>query len=120
MWYTEAVRTHNMPQERSASCLIIMMITRFNAECKERPKGKGKFTGKERLGIGAASMMGIPYRIAEEEFDISRTHYHNLGKKADCVLENLCATERTTEQVIALNKAFRDVLRRANLRADAQ
>jgi hypothetical protein len=24
MWYTEAVRTHNMPQKRSASCLIII------------------------------------------------------------------------------------------------
>ena len=110
MWYTEAVRTHTMPQERSASCLIIMMITRFNAECKERPEGKGKFTAKERLGIGSASMMGIPYRIAEEEFDISRTYYYDLGQKADCVLENLCASERTTERVIALNKAFRERL----------
>ena len=81
-----------------------MMITRFNAECKERSEGKGKFTAKERLEIGAASMMGIPYRIAEEAFDISRTHYHNLGKKADCVLENLRASERTTERVIVLNK----------------
>jgi hypothetical protein len=87
-----------------------MMITRFNAECKERPEGKGKFTAKERLGIGSASMMGIPYRIAEEEFDISRTYYYDLGEKADCVLENLCATERTTERVIALNKAFRERL----------
>ena len=110
MWYTEAVRTHNMPQERNASCLIIMMITRFNAECKERSEGKGKFTAKERLGIGSASMMGIPYRIAEEEFDISRTYYYDLGQKADCVLESLCATERTTERVIALNKAFRERL----------
>ena len=99
-----------MPQERSASCLIIMMITRFNAECKERPKGKGKFTAKERLGIGSASMMGIPYRIAGEQFDISRTHYHDLGEKANCVLENLCAAERTTERVIVLNKAFRERL----------
>ena len=87
-----------------------MMITRFNAECKERPEGKGKFTAKERLGIGSASMMGIPYRIAEEEFDISRTYYYDLGQKADCVLESLCATERTTERVIALNKAFRERL----------
>ena len=87
-----------------------MMITRFNAECKERPEGKGKFTAKERLGIGSASMMGIPYRIAEEEFDISRTYYYDLGQKADCVLENLCASERTTERVIALNKAFRERL----------
>ena len=87
-----------------------MMITRFNAECKERPEGKGKFTAKERLGIGSASMMGIPYRIAEEEFDISRTYYYDLGQKADCVLESLCASERTTERVIALNKAFRERL----------
>ena len=87
-----------------------MMITRFNAECKERPEGKGKFTAKERLGIGAASAMGIPYGIAQEEFDISRTYYHDLGKKADCALESLCASEQTTERVIALNKAFRERL----------
>lgn len=99
-----------MPQERSASCLIIMMITRFNAGCKERPEGKGKFTAKERLEIGAASAMGIPYRIAEEQFDISRTHYHDLGKRADCVLESLCASEQATERVIVLNKAFRERL----------
>lgn len=99
-----------MPQERSASCLIIMMITRFNAGCKERAEGKGKFTAKERLEIGAASAMGIPYRIAEEQFDISRTHYHDLGKRADCVLESLCASEQATERVIVLNKAFRERL----------
>ena len=99
-----------MPQERSASCLTVTMITRFNAEYKERPKGKGKFTEKERLGIGSASMMGIPYGIAGERFDISRTYYHELGKKADCVLENLRASGRTTERVIVLNKAFRERL----------
>ncbi|MBP5717559.1 MAG: transposase [Abditibacteriota bacterium] len=55
-------------------------------------------------------MMGIPYRIAEEAFDISRTYYYDLGKKADCVLERLCASEQTTERVIALNKAFRERL----------
>ena len=87
-----------------------MMITRFNAGCKERPEGKGKFTAKERLEIGAASAMGIPYRIAEEQFDISRTHYHDLGKRADCVLESLCASEQATERVIVLNKAFRERL----------
>jgi hypothetical protein len=87
-----------------------MMITRFNAGCKKRPEGKGKFTAKERLGIGAASAMGIPYGIAQEEFDISRTYYHDLGKKADCALESLCASEQTTERVIALNKAFRERL----------
>jgi len=110
MWYTEAVESNSVPQERSASCLIIMMITRFHAECKERPNGKGKFTGKERLGIGSASMMGIPYGIAGERFDISRTYYHDLGKKADCALENLCALEQTAERVIVLNKAFRERL----------
>ena len=98
-----------MPQERSASCLTVTMITRFNAEYKERPKGKGKFT-EERLGIGSASMMGVPYGIAGERFDISRTYYHELGKKADCVLENLRASGRTTERVIVLNKAFRERL----------
>ena len=85
-----------------------MMITRFNAECKERPEGKGKFTAKERLGIGAASAMGIPYGIAEEEFDISRTYYYDLGKKADSALESLKALEETTERVIVINKAFRE------------
>ena len=99
-----------MPKERSASCLITMMITRFNAECKDRPKGKRKFSAKERVAIGSASMMGISYRIAEERFNISRTHYHELGRKADCALENLCASEQTTERVIALNKAFRERL----------
>ena len=108
MWYTEADEVTNVPQERRASCLTVTMITRFNAEYKERPNGKGKFSGKERLGIGSASMMGIPYGIAGERFDISRTYYHELGKKADCVLENLCASERTTERVIVLNKAFRE------------
>ena len=49
MWYTEAVGIRSMPKERSASCLTVMMITRFNAECKECPEGKGKFTAKERL-----------------------------------------------------------------------
>ena len=44
-----------------------MMITRFNAECKKRLEGKGKFTAKEGLGIGAASAIGIPYGIAEKE-----------------------------------------------------
>ena len=68
------------------------MITRFNAEYKEHPNGKGKFTGKECLGIGLASMMRIPYRIAGERFDIIRTYYHEL-EKADCVLETLCASE---------------------------
>ena len=105
MWRTEADKLTNVSQERSASCLTATMITRFNAEYKERPNGKG-FSGKERLGIGPASMMGIPYRIAGEWFDISRTHYYDLGKKADCVLENLRASER----VIALNKAFRERL----------
>ena len=99
-----------MSQERSASCLIIMMITRFNAECKDRPEGKCKFSAKERVAIGSASMMGIPYRIAEEQFNISRTYYHELGRKADCALENLCASEQTTERVIVLNKAFRERL----------
>ena len=99
-----------MPQERSASCLTVTMITRFNAEYKERPKGKGKFTEKERLGIGSASMMGIPYGVAGERFDISRTYYHELGKKADWALENLCASEQATERVIVLNKAFRERL----------
>lgn len=108
MWYTEAVETNSVPQERSASCLIIMMITRFNAERKERPEGKGKFTAKERLGIGAASAIGIPYGIAEEEFDISRTYYYDLGRKADCALESLTALEETTERVIVVNKAFRE------------
>ena len=97
MWYTEADELTNVPQERSASCLTVMMITRFNAEYKERPNGKGKFTKKERLGIGSASMIGIPYGIAEERFDISRTYYYELGKKADRVLENLRASERTAE-----------------------
>ena len=87
-----------------------MMITRFNAEYKDSEKGKGKFTAKERLGIGSASMMGIPYGIAGECFDISRTYYHELGKKADNVLENLCASEQTTQRVIVLNKAFRERL----------
>ena len=86
------------------------MITHFNAEYKERPNGKGKFTGKERLGIGSVSMMGIPYRIAWERFDISRTYYHELGKKAEYVLDNLRASEETTERVIVLNKAFRERL----------
>ena len=86
------------------------MITRFNAECKERLEGKGKFSAKERVAIGSASMMGIPYRIAEEQFDISRTYYHELGRKADCALENLCASEQMTERVIVLNKAFRERL----------
>ena len=99
-----------MPQERSVSCLIIMMITRFNAECKEYLEGKGKFSEKERVAIGSASMMGIPYRIAEKQFDISRTYYHELGKKADCALEKLCASEQTTEPVIVLKKAFRERL----------
>ena len=80
------------------------MITRFKAEYKDRVNGKGKFSGKERPGIGSASMTGIPYGIAGERFDISRTYYHELGKKADCVLENLRASER----VVALNKAFRE------------
>ena len=87
-----------MPKERSASCLTVMMITRFNAECKERLEGKGKFSAKERVAIGSASMMGIPYRIAEEQFDISRTYYHELGRKADCALENLCASEQLAEK----------------------
>ena len=110
MWYTEADERNSAPQERSASCLIVMMITRFNAEYKERASGKGKFTEKERLGIGSASMMGIPYGIAGERFDISRTYYHELGKKADSVLENLCASEQTTQRVIVLNKTFRERL----------
>ena len=42
--------------------------------------------------------MRIPYRIAEERFDISRTHYHDLEKKADCA----------SERALALNKAFRE------------
>ena len=82
MWYTEATGLNSVPQERSASCLIIMMITRFNAGCKERPEGKGKFSGKERAAIGSASMTGIPCRIAEKQFDIGRTYYHELGKKS--------------------------------------
>ena len=99
-----------MPKERSASCLTVMMITRFNAECKERLEGKGKFSAKERVAIGSASMMGIPYRIAEEQFDISRTYYHELGRKADCALESLCASGQMAERAIVLNKAFRERL----------
>ena len=108
MWYTEAAELTSVPQERSASCLMVTMITRFNEEYKGRGAGKGKFTAKERLGMGSASMMGIPYGIAGECFDISRTYYYELGKKADSVLENLCASEQTTERVIVLNKAFRE------------
>ena len=104
MWYTEADEITHVPRERSASCLTVTMITRFNAEYKERANGKGKFTGKERLEIGSASMMGIPYRIAGERFDISRTHYHELGKEADCALENVCASEQATERALALRK----------------
>ena len=81
------------------------MITRFNAEYKKRLNGKGKFTRKERLVHDGDSL-----RDCGERFDISRTYYHGLGKKADCVLENLCASEQATERVIVLNKAFRERL----------
>ena len=110
MWHTELASIRSMPKERSASCLIIMMITRFNAGRKERLEGKGKFSGKERVAIGSASMTGIPCRIAEKQFDIGRAYYHELGKKAGCALENLRASEQTTEAVIVPNKAFRERL----------
>ena len=87
-----------------------MMITRFNAGCKERLEGKGKFSEKERVAIGSASMTGIPCRIAEKQFDVGRAYDHELGKKAGCALENLRASEQTTEAVIVPNKAFRERL----------
>ena len=87
-----------------------MMITRFHAECKRRPEGEGKFSAKKRPGLGFASMMGIPYGITEEQFDISRTHCHDLGKEADSALESVCASGQATERAIVSNKAFRERL----------
>ena len=51
-------------------------------------------------------MTGIPYGIEGERFDTSRTYYHEFGKKAERVPENL----RESERVIVLNKAFRERL----------
>lgn len=107
MWYTEAAGTDSV-KERSASCLTAMMITRFYGENKSDAGRKGKFTAEERLGIGAVSIMGIPYGTAAENFDISRTYYYELGKKAEPLLAGMTAAGETAECVIVLNKAFRD------------
>ena len=63
-----------------------MMITRFKAE------SKSKFTVGERLVIGAASMIGIPYRAVRDVVDVGRTHYYELGHQVRPILDGLTAT----------------------------
>ena len=86
------------------------MITRFYAERKDNAEGKGKFTAEERLGIGTAAMMGIPYGMAAEKFDISRAYYYELGQKAEPTLKGMTAAAEMAEPVIVLNDAFRERL----------
>ena len=78
------------------------MITHFNAESK----GKVKFTLEERIEIGSACRLGVSYAAAAEATGISRTYYHELGKKAEVVLEGLTAAGEIAESVILVTDEF--------------
>ena len=77
-----------------------MMITRFNAE------SKSKFTAGERLAIGAASMIGIPYRVVRDVIDVGRTHYYELGHQVRPILDGLTATGEIARSVILVTDEF--------------